>query len=309
MRVPIVYHPAYVAPMPNGHRFPMGKFGALKRYLEAQDLLTFANLVEPEPATAEIVAQAHERGYVDAVLEGRLMPEQVRRLGLPATPEVARRSLAANGGTLRSAELALEHGLACNLAGGSHHAFREFGSGFCVFNDVAVATRHLLQTGRIERTLIVDLDVHQGDGTARMLADEPRAFTLSMHCRTNFPARKQTGDRDIPLEPGLGDRDYLATLDRTLDELLNGAEAFKPDLVFYNAGVDPHYSDRLGRLALSDGGILARERMILARCRALGIPLVCVVGGGYDNDIDALAARHALLHHAIAELPSRASAR
>ncbi len=309
MRVPIVYHPAYVAPMPNGHRFPMGKFGALKRYLEAQDLLTFANLVEPEPATAEIVAQAHERGYVDAVLEGRLMPEQVRRLGLPATPEVARRSLAANGGTLRSAELALEHGLACNLAGGSHHAFREFGSGFCVFNDVAVATRHLLQTGRIERTLIVDLDVHQGDGTARMLADEPRAFTLSMHCRTNFPTRKQTGDRDIPLEPGLGDRDYLATLDRTLDELLNGAEAFKPDLVFYNAGVDPHYSDRLGRLALSDGGILARERMILARCRALGIPLVCVVGGGYDNDMDTLAARHALLHHAIAELPSRASAR
>ncbi|MEO1020006.1 MAG: histone deacetylase [Pseudomonadota bacterium] len=303
MRVPIVYHPAYVAPMPEGHRFPMGKFGALKRYLENQDLLRPANLFEPQPASPDYLVGAHDPAYVAAVLSGQLPPEQVRRLGLPVTPEVARRSLAANGGTLMAAKLALEHGLACNLAGGSHHAFRAFGSGFCVFNDVAAAASHLLAKQRINQALVLDLDVHQGDGTASILADQPRVTTVSLHCRTNFPARKQTSDLDVPLEPDLADGDYLETLERTLDELLASADHPPPDLVFYNAGVDPHRDDRLGRLALSDAGLMARERLVLQRVTARGIPLVCVVGGGYDHDIDRLAARHAFLHHAIAELP------
>lgn len=301
MRVPVVYHPAYVARMPPGHRFPMGKFAALKRHLETEGLLQPAQLIEALPATREILITAHDPAYVDDVLEGRLPPEQVRRLGLPITPSVVRRSMAANGGTLLAARLALDYGLACNLAGGSHHAFAGFGAGFCVFNDVVVAARTLLAERRIERALVLDLDVHQGDGTAAMLAGEPRVTTVSMHCRTNFPARKQKSDDDVALEAGLGDEDYLDALDRLLDRWLGPAATSVPDLVFYNAGVDPHREDRLGRLALSEEGLLARERLVLARVMARRIPLVGVLGGGYDHDLDRLAARHGLLHQAIAE--------
>ncbi len=203
-------------------------------------------------------------------------------------------------GTVLAARLALEHGLACNTAGGSHHAFAGAGTGFCVFNDVAVAARLLLAEGLIGRALVVDLDVHQGDGTAAMLADEPRAFTFSVHCRTNFPARKQQSDLDLALDAGVGDADYLTALDRLLPALL---DRVAPDLVFYNAGVDPHVDDRLGRLSLSDGGLAERERLVLAACRSRGVPVACVVGGGYADDLDLLARRHALLHQAILALP------
>jgi acetoin utilization deacetylase AcuC-like enzyme len=226
--LPVVHHPAYVAPMPAGHRFPMGKFGRLMALLLEDRVVAPGAVHRPEPATPEALALAHDAAYVTAVLERTLDAAAVRRIGLPVTPEVALRSRAANGGTLLTARLALEHGLACNTAGGSHHAFAGFGSGFCVFNDVAVAARVLLAEGRIARALVVDLDVHQGDGTAVIFAGEPRVFTFSMHCRTNFPAHKQTSDLDLALDAGLEDDAYLALLAEHLPGLL---EEIRPDLV------------------------------------------------------------------------------
>ena len=299
MRVPVVHHPAYVAPLPPSHRFPMPKFGRLFAYLGEAGLVLPDQVRRPEPAPRGWLELAHTPGYVTAVLEQRLDAEAERRLGLPVSPALALRSRCAVGGTVLAARLALEHGLACNTAGGSHHAHAAFGSGFCVFNDVAVAARTLLADGLIGKALVVDLDVHQGDGTASILEHDPRVVTLSVHCRTNFPARKQQSDLDIALDPGTGDELYLAMLEAVLPPLL---ERVRPDLVFYNAGVDPHESDRLGRLALTDRGLKAREAFVLRTCLDRGLPLACVVGGGYSSDIEELVRRHAVLHEVIVGL-------
>jgi acetoin utilization deacetylase AcuC-like enzyme len=299
MALPIVHHPAYVAPMPPGHRFPMGKFGALMTHLLEQRVVTPAQVHVPELAPPEWLGLAHAPAYVDAVLSQSLDATAVRRIGLPITPEVATRARAANAGTVLAARLALEHGLACNTAGGSHHAFAAYGSGFCVFNDAAVAARVLLREGLVERVLVVDLDVHQGDGTAAMFLDEPRVFTFSMHCRTNFPLRKQRSDLDLALDAGLEDEAYLRLLAEHLPGLL---EDVRPDLVFYNAGVDPHVDDRLGRLALSGQGLWRRERLVLGTCLKAGVPVAGVVGGGYAADLDQLARLHAILPQVAAQL-------
>ncbi|MGD9510742.1 MAG: histone deacetylase [Geminicoccaceae bacterium] len=301
MRPPVVHHPAYVTPLPAAHRFPMPKFARLLACLRETGLLLPAQEFVPQPAPRAWLETAHGVDYVAGVLEQRLDAAAVRRLGLPMTPVLAMRSRCAVAGTVLTARLALEHGVACNTAGGSHHAFAGFGSGFCVFNDVAVASRLLLAEGAVRRILVIDLDVHQGDGTAAMLADEPRAFTLSVHCRTNFPARKQQSDLDVALDAEVGDAAYLELLDRLLPALL---DRVRPELVFYNAGVDPHHDDRLGRMALTDAGLAERERLVLGAVRSRGLPLACVVGGGYAEDLDLLARRHALLHEAIAALPS-----
>jgi acetoin utilization deacetylase AcuC-like enzyme len=299
MRVPVVHHPAYVAPLPPSHRFPMPKFGRLFAYLGEAGLVLPDQVRRPEPAPRGWLELAHTPGYVTAVLEQRLDAEAERRLGLPVSPALALRSRCAVGGTVLAARLALEHGLACNTAGGSHHAHAAFGSGFCVFNDVAVAARTLLADGLIGKALVVDLDVHQGDGTASILEHDPRVVTLSVHCRTNFPARKQQSDLDIALDPGTGDELYLAMLEAVLPSLL---ERVRPDLVFYNAGVDIHEADRLGRLALTDRGLKAREAFVLRTCLDRGLPLACVVGGGYSSDIEELVRRHAVLHEVIVGL-------
>ncbi len=299
MALPVVHHPAYVAPMPAGHRFPMAKFGRLMALLLEDRVVAPAQVRVPEPAPSAWLELAHAPAYVDAVLSQTLDAAAVRRIGLPITPEVAMRARAANGGTLLTARLALEHGLACNTAGGSHHAFADHGSGFCVFNDVAVAARVLLAEGRIERALVVDLDVHQGDGTAAIFRDEPRVFTFSMHCRTNFPLHKQASDLDLALEAGLEDQAYLALLAEHLPGLL---EAVRPDLVFYNAGVDPHVDDQLGRLALSAEGLERRERLVLETCLKAGVPVAGVIGGGYAPDLEQLARLHATLPRVASEL-------
>jgi acetoin utilization deacetylase AcuC-like enzyme len=278
----------------------MPKFARLLAYLRETGLLLPAQEFVPQPAPRAWLEAAHSVDYVADVLEQRLDEAAVRRLGLPMSPVLAMRSRCATAGTILTARLALEHGIACNTAGGSHHAFTGFGSGFCVFNDVAVASRLLLAEGAVRRILVIDLDVHQGDGTAAMLADEPRAFTLSVHCRTNFPARKQQSDLDVTLDAGVEDAEYLELINRLLPALL---DRHRPELVFYNAGVDPHREDRLGRLALSDAGLAERERRVLDAVRSRGLPLACVVGGGYADDLDVLARRHALLHWAIAALP------
>jgi acetoin utilization deacetylase AcuC-like enzyme len=294
-----VHHPAYVAPMPAGHRFPMGKFGALMAHLLAQGVVTPAQVHVPELAPRKWLTLAHAPAYVDAVLCQSLDAAAVRRIGLPITAEVARRARAASAGTVLTARLALEHGLACNTAGGSHHAFAAYGSGFCLFNDVGVAARVLLAEGLVERVLVVDLDVHQGDGTAAMFLDEPRVFTFSMHCRTNFPLRKETSDLDVALDAGLDDEPYLALVAEHLPGLLDDV---RPDLVFYNAGVDPHVDDQLGRLALSEQGLWRRERLVLETCVRAGVPVAGVIGGGYAADLDRLTRLHAILPQVASEL-------
>ncbi len=297
--LPIVHHPAYTAPMPPGHRFPMQKFRLVMERLLADGVVRPEHIHRPEPASAVWLKRVHDPAYVDAVLTQTLDPKIERRIGLPIDEGVAMRAAAANGGTVLTARLALEHGLACNTAGGSHHAFAEEGSGFCVFNDVALAARLLLDEGRIERALVIDLDVHQGDGTAKIFEDEPRVITFSMHCRTNFPARKQRSDLDVALEPGTGNDAYLAALEDHLPDLLAGA---RPDLVFFNAGVDPHRDDKLGRLNLTDEGLARRERLVFERCTAAGFPVAGVLGGGYTPDPDHLARLHTTLHHTAADI-------
>jgi len=299
----VVYHHAYSAPLPAEHRFPMAKFRRLKEHLVACGLVAPQGLHEPVPASRTLLAGAHDAAYVDAVLACRLDARAQRRIGFPITASVVARSRAAVAGTLLTARLALARGIACNTAGGSHHAFAGHGAGYCVFNDVAVAARALLADGAVRRVLVVDLDVHQGDGTAAMCADEPRIVTFSMHCETNFPTQKQRGDRDVGLAAGTDDDGYLEVLERELAPLL---ATTAPDLVFYNAGVDPHGEDRLGRLALTDAGLVRRERMVIAACRAAGVPLAGVLGGGYTRDVDALVARHALLFQEAARALSQA---
>lgn len=297
--LPLVHHPAYVAPLPAGHRFPMRKYARLMDLLRERGLAVPRNTFRPEPAPRSWLELAHEPAYVLAVLEQRLSTEARRRLGLPVGPAVALRSRASCAGTLLAARLALEHGLACSTAGGSHHAHAGFGSGFCVFNDVAVAARVLLAEGSVRRVLVVDLDVHQGDGTAAIFAGDPRVITFSLHCRTNFPARKQQGDLDVALDPGTGDEACLGALEAVLPGLL---DRVRPDLVFYDAGVDPHEDDRLGRLALTETGLHERDRYVLATCLDRGLPIACVIGGGYASDLDALARRHAILFEVASRL-------
>jgi acetoin utilization deacetylase AcuC-like enzyme len=299
MRLPVVHHPAYRAPMPPGHRFPMAKYGRLIAHLLEEDVVTPGQLHRPELAPVAWLQGAHTPAYVEAALGGRLDAAAQRRIGLPLTPEVVKRSRAASAGTVLTARLALEHGLACNTAGGSHHAFADHGAGFCVFNDVAIAAAVLLAEGRIERALVVDLDVHQGDGTAAIFAGNPAVHTFSMHCAANFPLHKQTSDLDLALEVGLEDEPYLALLADNLQGLL---EDVRPDLVFFNAGVDPHGADRLGRLALTEGGLWRRERLVLRTCLGAGVPVAGVIGGGYTPDLEQLVRLHSILHRVASEL-------
>lgn len=299
MPLPLVYHDEYSPPFPDGHRFPMEKFRLLRDHLVASGLTSDGVLRRPEPCPAEILALAHDPAYIERYCSGALSREELRRLGLPWTPALARRTLLAVGGSLLAAELALEHGLACHLAGGTHHAHYDHPSGFCIFNDLAVIARYLLASGRAGRVLVFDCDVHQGDGTARILEDTPDAITVSLHCEQNFPARKAKSDWDIGLPRGMGDADYLKVVDDTLNYLL---PLYQPDIVLYDAGVDVHRDDALGYLELSDAGLAARDSAVLRHCLEREIPVLGVIGGGYDPDRAALARRHGILHHSAARL-------
>lgn len=299
MPLPLIYHEDYSPPFPAGHRFPMAKFRLLKEQLLASGITCEEQLLRPAICPPEILAHAHCPAYIERFMNGTLSREEQRRLGLPWSEALARRTVRAVGGSLLAAEQALEHGIACHLAGGTHHAHYDFPSGFCVFNDAAIVSRYLLSSQRVAQVLIVDCDVHQGDGTARLLADTPQAFTLSLHCAKNFPARKAQSDWDIELPNGMGDDEYLRILGNALDVLL---PRLQPDLVLYIAGVDVHADDALGYLQLSDAGIAARDRLVLECCLERDIPVTGLLGGGYDPDPARVAARHALLHNSAAEL-------
>lgn len=290
--IPIVYHRAYSYPFPASHRFAMDKFARLEEYLRGIGLIGQDNLLVPGKARRELLSLAHHPDYVDRVLAGRMRKEELRRLGLPWSEGLLRRSLIEPHGTFLAGEIALREGIACHLAGGTHHADTEGPSGFCLFNDLAVAASALLLSRPVKRILIFDTDVHQGDGTARILADEPRVFTCSLHAARNFPVRKARSDLDIALPDQLGDEAYLHQIRQVLPALLSD---WQPDLVLYDAGVDVHQADQLGYLALSDEGIRQRDQFVLEACRNGRIPVATMIGGGYDSDRAALARRHAIV--------------
>ena len=277
----------------------MPKFGKVYQYLVRSGIASIHQFHCPHPASDSQLALAHDPAYIASYRTGTLDPRAMRRIGLPWSPGLVIRTLTAVGGTLLTAQLALEHGLAASCAGGTHHAHRDFGSGFCVFNDMAVAAAAMLQSGRVRRVLIVDLDVHQGDGTAAIFAGNPAVYTFSMHCAANFPFRKQRSDCDIDLPVGLDDEGYMRVLREVLPGLL---DEVRPDLVFYDAGVDPHQDDKLGKLALTDAGLYQRDSFVIDTCVARGLPTACVIGGGYDADHDRLAARHAIMHQAAIDI-------
>lgn len=296
--LPIVHAPDYDANFAPDHRFPMGKYTRLMELIRESDLSSRAVFHAPAPASAEWLSLAHERAYVDQVLACKVPALIEREIGFPVSERVSLRARLATAGTVMAARLALAEGIACNTAGGSHHARRAQGAGFCTFNDVAVAAHLLLADGEVDRVLVIDLDVHQGDGTAEICAGVEAIRTVSMHSEKNYPVRKQISSIDLALPDGIRDEAYLESLDWLLPR---SVADFSPDLVFYNAGVDPHGNDRLGRLSLTDQGLKDRDRRVFSFFQQRGIPVASVLGGGYSRDIDAVARRHLLTFEAAFE--------
>jgi acetoin utilization deacetylase AcuC-like enzyme len=284
----LVHHPLYVAPVKADGQFPWDKYGLLMTALE--EIGADASLHSPDPMPRRWIEAVHDPEYVAEIFELRVPREKERRIGFPVSQRVSDRAQRTPGGTWLAAKLALQHGFAANTAGGSHHALHDTGAGYCVFNDLAVAAHRLIAEGDAERILIVDCDVHQGDGTAALLAGRPDIATYSIHAEKNFPARKARSTLDIALVDGTGDEEYMEALSRSLSPLVT---AFVPDLILYQAGVDPHAEDRLGRLGLSDSGLAARDAFVAGEAKRIGAPLASALGGGYGVDRMAVARRHA----------------
>ena len=283
--IAVVHHPDYVTAGAARNPSQLSKNAAIRALLLAEG--EAIEWFEPEPAPRDWVEAAHDADYVAEVIEARVPREKERRIGFPVTEAVARRSVRVAGGTYLAARLALDRGYAANSAGGSHHALADTGAGYCVFNDLAIAAIRLADEGL--RVLIVDCDVHQGDGTAALTAGRPGIATYSIHAAKNFPARKARSTLDVPLADGTVDDAYLDTLERTLAPML---DAERPDLILYQAGVDPFGGDRLGRLNLSEAGLVARERLLARLAIDRGLPLASTVGGGYGDDPMQIARRH-----------------
>ena len=290
--LPIVNHPDYVAQIGDDHRFPIKKFGALFDLLKKDNILNKENLHIPEPAQYLDLTKAHQPEYIQKIDNLSLSKEEERKLGFPMVPSVKRRSYMATGGTVLSAELALRYKLACNTAGGSHHAFSDSGNGYCVFNDVAVAAYNLLNKHSVKKILIYDLDVHQGDGTAKIFENNDQVYTFSAHSKKNYPLVKQKSDKDIELEDDITDEEYLNTVSKSL-EIVNKMNF---DFVFYVAGVDIHKDDKLGKLNITTEGIKKREKMVINNFYKNKIPLCGVLGGGYNKDFNHLVYLHSILH-------------
>jgi acetoin utilization deacetylase AcuC-like enzyme len=293
MRWKLYYCDCYAIPLPPGHKFPMEKYRLVRDGLAGVYEFECAPFAPPET-----VMLAHTPEYVTQFLAGTLPPAAIRRIGFPWSDGLVRRTLASVGGTLQAADDAMDRGLGGNVAGGTHHAFRGEGSGFCVFNDIAVSILALRQRGWIRRAAVVDLDVHQGDGTAQIFRDDPDVLTLSLHGRNNFPFRKQESRVDVALPDGAGDAEYLAALAGVLPRVF----AFAPDIVFYQSGVDALATDRLGKLALTADGLLARDRLVLEGVYARRIPLVLTLGGGYSEPIQHTVAAHVNTYRLAADI-------
>lgn len=283
------YSDHFALPLPEGHRFPMAKYSLLRQQALAQGILNASQLVEPEAVSEEKLALVHTPVYVSSALGGTLSPKAMRRIGFPWSPALVERSRRSVGGTLCAGRAALQDGVAVNLAGGTHHAFPDYGAGFCVFNDVAVAARALQREGAVRRVVVLDCDVHQGDGTAAIFLGDPTVFTFSIHGARNYPFRKQRSDLDIELEDGTEDAVYLQALQGGVERALELAHA---DLAFYLAGADPFVGDRLGRLALTKEGLATRDWIVLEMCRQRGLPVAVVMAGGYARQIQDIVDIH-----------------
>ena len=288
------YSDTFVLPLPEQHRFPMAKYRLLRERLVEEGILSADDLRVPDPVAWEDLRLVHDAGYVDAVAAGTLPADAQRRIGFPWSAMMVERSRRSVGATLAAARAVMNgaqdgDSVSANLAGGTHHAFRDRGEGYCVFNDVAVAAVVLRRDGVIRRAAVVDCDVHQGNGTASIFQGDPSVFTFSLHGAKNFPFRKEVSDLDITFEDGAGDDEYLSALRAHLPDVLDRQ---RPDLVFYLAGADPYEGDRLGRLKLTIDGLRARDRAVFDACRDRDLPVVVAMSGGYAPDVDAIVTIH-----------------
>ncbi len=286
----IAFSPIYRYDLPSNHRFPMVKYELLPEQLLYEGTVLESDFFRPSPLDDSIILQTHTDCYWNRLKTQTLSAKEIRAIGFPMRPELVERGRHIAGGTLQCARFARRDGVALNIAGGTHHAFSDRGEGFCLLNDIAIAATHLLATGEAHRILIIDLDVHQGNGTARIFRQEDRVFTFSMHGAKNYPLRKETSDLDVPLPDGTTDSIYLQTMDRLLPDLL---DSWEPDLVFYLSGVDVLASDRLGRLALSLHACRERDRRVFQWCRERAIPVAVSMGGGYSTRVAQVVDAHA----------------
>jgi acetoin utilization deacetylase AcuC-like enzyme len=280
----------YTFPLPDGHRFPVEKYAMLRQRVIEEGIVPAERVLDPARAPDDALTLVHSADYLRRFTTGALDAAEVRRLGFPWSPALVERSYRAVGGTIAAARHALGHGIAMNLAGGTHHAFPDHGEGFCVFNDVAVAIRLLQREGAIRRAAVIDLDVHQGNGTHAIFADDESVFTFSMHGGRNYPFHKVPGTLDVELADGTGDDEYLERLMELLPDVIASAA---PDIVFYIAGADPHEGDKLGRLRLTFDGLARRDAYVLERCREVGLPVAIAIGGGYGTAIVDTVSVHA----------------
>ncbi|MEO1993455.1 MAG: histone deacetylase [Pirellulales bacterium] len=277
--------------LPDGHSFPIDKYQKLRERLQQYALMgADFDFIEPHAATDAELLRVHHKDYIGRVMSGSLSKEEIRRIGFPWSQQLIQRSLRSTGAAVDAALAAMKEGVAASLAGGTHHAGTNWGEGYCVFNDVAVAARAVQTYEKVHRVLIIDCDVHQGNGTAEIFDDDDSVFTMSIHGARNFPIRKYPSSLDVPLDDGVGDEKYLELLEPALRCAFNQAQA---DLVLYIAGADPFEGDRLGRLRLSKKGLLARDRLVLRGAHRMGVPLAIVCGGGYCKDISSIVDIHA----------------
>ena len=294
MELPVVNHEDYFAKIGDDHKFPINKFGELAKYLIKNKIVE--KFHKPYACSFETLNYAHSKEYILDIKNKTLSKDSIKKIGFPLVDSVVQRSLIATGGTVLASKLAIKYGIACNTAGGSHHANYNGGAGYCVFNDVAVAAHYLINRGLANKILIVDLDVHQGNGNSDIFKENRNVFTFSMHSKTNYPAKKSTSDLDVELEDNLEDQSYIKILKHNLIEL--NKENF--DFVFYIAGVDIHFNDRLGKLKISDEGIKMRDELVIENFISRRIPICGVLGGGYNKDFNKLVELHSMLHQSCA---------
>ena len=295
MELPVVNHKDYVAKIDDDHKFPIKKFGELANYLLKEKVIT--KFHEPNPCSFETLKEAHSEKYILDIQNKTLDEKGIKKIGFPLNDSVVRRSFIATGGTVLATKLAINYGIACNTAGGSHHANFEGGAGYCVFNDVAVAAKYLLNKGFANRILIVDLDVHQGNGNSDIFKEDRQVFTFSMHSKSNYPAKKSESDLDVELKDNMEDKEYLDILKFNLNNL--NEENF--DFIFYIAGVDIHHEDRLGKLKITDEGIKLRDQIVIDNFFSKRIPICGVLGGGYNKNFNKLVELHSSLHKTCAK--------
>lgn len=286
----IAWSPIYKHPLPEGHRFPMEKYDLLPKQLIHEGTIEEANIFSPRKLTANEILDVHKESYWNKLKQIDFTRQEERRSGFPISESLINRELTINGGTIQCAEFALKYGASMNIAGGTHHAFTDRAEGFCLLNDIAIAARYLINNGLIKQALVVDLDVHQGNGTAEIFANDASVFTFSMHGAHNYPLQKEKSDLDIPLEDGTRDETYLKLLDYNLKRLI---DSVNPDIIFFQSGVDVLSTDKLGRLGLSIEGCKERDRQVISSAKQNAIPLVISMGGGYSKEIKHILEAHA----------------